>query len=159
MSSKREPITPTEAKRSLQALEILSGKRSAPANRGKTGKREQPEAKIQEMLFEWAGLLSGKYPELELMYHVPNEGKRSIISGYRLKQGGLKAGVPDICLPVARGTFYGLYIELKADKGRLQENQRQWLDALAGQGYKAAVCYGFDEARTAIEDYLKGAER
>lgn len=53
------------------------------------------------------------HPELQLLYHVPNEGKRTWRTGARLKSEGLKPGVPDLCLPVARGKYHGLYVELK----------------------------------------------
>jgi uncharacterized protein YecT (DUF1311 family) len=59
-----------------------------------------------------------------------------------------------LCLPVARGQYHGLYLELKSAGGRLQESQRAWLDELNKQGYKAATAFGFNEARQVIEDYL-----
>lgn len=152
--SKPKPITPSEARRSLHALDVLSGKvTEQPEPRQKS---QRHEAAIQTALFKWAGASSGKYPELRLMFHIPNGSKRDIVTGYNLKQQGLKAGLPDICLPVARGQYHGLYLELKSERGRLQENQRAWLDALSRQGYKAVTAYGFDEARVAIEEYLKG---
>lgn len=155
MKERTKPITPTEAKRNLHALDILSGRVTAPANRAKTGKRIQHEAQIQTMLFQWAKLHEYLYPELRLLYHCPNGGSRDAVECYHLKQQGVRAGVPDLILPVARGQYYGLYLEVKAEGGRLQDSQKQWLDELNRQGYKAIVCYGFDEAKTAIEEYLK----
>ena len=75
------------------------------------------ESVEQQRLFLWARMQSGKYPCLTLMYHIPNEGKRSRATGGRLRAEGLKAGVPDICLPVACGGCHGLYIELKRQHG------------------------------------------
>lgn len=34
------------------------------------------EAQEQMTLFSWAAMQSGKYPELKLLYHVPNGGSR-----------------------------------------------------------------------------------
>lgn len=103
----------------------------------------------------WATLAAGTYPELRLMYHIPNEGKRSVVRGAQMKAEGLRKGVPDICLPVSRHGFHALYIELKRRKGgRLTEEQRGWIDALNRVGNRAVVCYGWDEARTEIEFYL-----
>ena len=66
------------------------------------------ETEEQQYLFEWARLAACKWPELALLYHIPNEGKRTAITGARLKSMGLKSGVPDVCLPVARaGAFTG----------------------------------------------------
>lgn len=115
------------------------------------------ESAEQQLLFQWARMQSGKYPELTLLYHIPNEGKRSHKTGARMKAEGLKTGVPDICLPVARGGHHGLYIELKRVKNsRVTEDQMRWLEDLARQGYVAAVCRGADEAIELITRYLSG---
>ena len=115
------------------------------------------ESAEQQLLFQWARMQSGKYPELTLLYHIPNEGKRSHKTGARMKAEGLKSGVPDICLPVARGGHHGLYIELKRVKNsRVTEEQMRWLEDLARQGYVAAVCRGADEAIELITRYLSG---
>lgn len=109
----------------------------------------------QISLFRWASLAENKYPELKLMYHVPNEGKRNAATGSRLKQAGLKSGVPDIVLPVARGGYIGLYIELKYGRNKITENQKVWLRELREQNHLTAVCYGWEQARELIENYLK----
>lgn len=112
------------------------------------------ESEEQAALFEWAGYNRGAYPEFALMYHIPNGGSRNKIEAANLKRQGVKAGVPDICLPVARGKYHGLYIELKVDKNKPTQNQIEWADRLNAQGYLSLVCYGFDEARKAILKYL-----
>lgn len=110
----------------------------------------------QAHIFAWAAWARGKYPELDLMHHIPNGGKRSKSEAARFKAQGVKAGVPDICLPCARGGYHGLYIELKRTKGgKLSAAQKEWIDALRGQDYKAVVCYGFDEAKGIITEYLE----
>lgn len=110
----------------------------------------------QIMLFMWAQLQIGMYPELELMHHIPNGGKRNAREAARLKQMGVKSGVPDIFLPVPRGGFHSLYIEMKAPRGTVSENQKVWLAKLSGLGYAAVICFGFEEARTAVLRYLGG---
>ena len=114
------------------------------------------ESQIQQAVFEWTEAMSRKYPELKLMYHIPNGNKRDKIEAAHLKRQGVRAGVPDLCLPVASGRYHGLYLELKSERGRLQDSQRVWISDLNKQGYAAYVCYGFDEAKTAIEKYLRG---
>lgn len=110
----------------------------------------------QILLFKWARAQSGKYPELELLHHIPNGGKRDAREAARFKQMGVKAGVPDIFLPVPRGGYHGLYIEMKAPRGKLSDNQRQWLERLSELGYAACVCFGFEQARDDILKYLGG---
>ena len=112
------------------------------------------EAQEQRALFQWAGLAEQQYPELKLLHHIPNGGKRDARTAVNLKREGVKAGVPDICLPVARGQYHGLYIELKAGKNKTSTKQKEWLNALSKEGYATKVCYGWVEARETIEGYL-----
>lgn len=112
------------------------------------------ESAEQQALFRWAEYMSGRHPEIRLLYHIPNEGKRSRATGARLKAEGLKAGVPDICLPVAIGKYHGLYIELKAGRNTATDKQKEWLAALASRGYCTAVCWGWEQAAAVITDYL-----
>lgn len=113
------------------------------------------EAQEQIALIQWVNLQSGKYPELALLYHIPNGGSRHPAEAARLKQQGVKAGVPDLCLPVARGGYNGLYIELKAGRNKPTPLQNEWLGWLNQQGYKAVVCWGWQAAKDEIMAYLE----
>jgi hypothetical protein len=114
------------------------------------------ESQEQQALFEWADRLCFKYPELALLHHIPNEGKRSKTTGRKLKREGMKSGVPDIHLPVARGKFHSLYIELKRRKGSsTSKEQEMWLQLLGKYGNKAIRCYGWEEAAKVIVEYLE----
>ena len=113
------------------------------------------EASEQAALFEWAARAQGKYPELGLLFHVPNGGSRDPREAAHLKRQGVKSGVPDLCLPVPRGPFHGLFIELKRVKGgALSGRQKEWLGLLNHHGYRAVVCRGWLEARETILEYL-----
>lgn len=116
----------------------------------------QSKEEIEQItLFRWAGFMQYQYPELKLMYHVPNEGKRSARTGAHMKQAGMKPGVPNVCLPTAHGGYIGLYIEMKVKPNKPTENQKEWLRDLRGAGYFTAVAYSFEEAQKLIEDYLR----
>ena len=119
--------------------------------------RKRSEAAEQETVIQWCGWHEGKHPELKLIYHVPNGGSRNTLEAANLKRQGVKAGVPDLCLPVPKNGFHGLYIEMKYGKNKTTEKQKEWLEALRGQGYYTAVCYGAEEAETVIAGYLKMA--
>jgi hypothetical protein len=110
------------------------------------------EHQHQVALFNWAAY--DKRPELKLLYAVPNSGKRDGRQGAWMKAEGLKAGVPDIVLPVAWGGYHALYIELKVGKNKPTPEQAEWLKRLYGAGNKATVCYGWDSAKETIERYL-----
>lgn len=89
------------------------------------------------------------------IFHIPNGGKRDLHTAQHLKQQGVKAGVPDLCLPIPSNSYHGLYIEMKrADGGRVTEHQQRWLDLLNSYGYRAVVCHGSQEAIDTIESYL-----
>ena len=114
------------------------------------------EAQEQRTLFQWAALVSQKYPELKWIFHIPNGGSRDVIEAKHLKDQGVKSGVPDIFLPAPRGKYHGMFIEMKAGRGTTSDNQKLWIEQMNALGYLAVVCHGFDDARERIEKYLKG---
>ena len=115
------------------------------------------EGAEQRALFAWAKLNERKYPELALLHAIPNGGKRNPREAANLKAQGVKAGVPDICLPVKRGDCGSLYIELKRRQGgRPTQAQLEWMEALKAQGNAVALCYGADAAMVEILRYLEG---
>ena len=111
----------------------------------------QYEAMEQQALFRWAAYI----PEIKYMYAVPNGGSRHRLEAANLKKQGVKAGVPDICLPLAKGKYHGLYIEMKYGRNKPSSSLAEYISYLNREGYKAVVCYGFEAARKVIEDYLR----
>lgn len=106
-------------------------------------------------LFDWAALYRGKYPELDLMFAVPNGARTSISVAKKLKAEGLKAGIPDIILPVPRGTYHGMFLEMKRVKGgRVESEQKEWHDKLRAHGYYVAIARGWEDAVSFIQFYL-----
>lgn len=114
----------------------------------------QYEADEQAKLFKWIEWVRDFIPEVNMLYHIPNGGKRNEREAAALKRQGVRAGVPDLCLPVAKGKYHGLYIELKYGKNKPTENQNLWLSRLNHYGYAVVVCYGWQEAAGCICNYL-----
>ena len=114
------------------------------------------EAQHQSAVFKWSQAVRGKHPELKLMHAIPNGGKRDKIEAAHLKQQGVKPGVPDIHLPVARRGFHSLYIEMKSELGRTSAEQDWWIQELIGFGNDVHVCYGWQAAVQVLEWYLGG---
>ena len=112
------------------------------------------EAQHQATLFKWALSVRQQYPCLKLLYHIPNGGSRDIREAANLKRQGIKKGVPDLHLPVARRGYHGLYIEMKIDTGTTSADQDWWLYELREQGYFCEVCHGWESARRVLEWYL-----
>ena len=117
--------------------------------------RKNSEHKEQVALFELAALHESKHPELELMHAVPNGGHRHIAVARKLQAEGVKAGVPDIELPVAREQHTGLHIEMKIKPNKPTPQQLWWTGRLTEQGRLCIVCYSAQEAWEAIKNYLK----
>lgn len=102
----------------------------------------------------WAGGMADVYPELVLLHHCPNGGSRNKAEAIKMKQIGVKPGIPDLCLPVPKGKYAGLYIEMKCGDNKLQDTQKKMLTLLAENGHYCTVCYSSQEAIAVLEEYL-----
>ena len=115
------------------------------------------ESDEQIALVDWAGFTAGRHPELRLLFHIPNGGNLSKAQRGKFKAMGLKAGMPDLCLPVRRGMYGSLFIEMKRIRGRgPSDTQKRVHDELRQAGNRVAVCYGWLDAKSTILSYLEG---
>jgi len=88
-------------------------------------------------------------------YFIPNGGKRNLLEAIKFKSLGVKAGIPDLCIPVAKQNFHGLYIELKRRKGgKVSKSQHYWLQQLVYQGYDCFVAMGADDLIAYVKNYM-----
>lgn len=106
-------------------------------------------------VIEWAHIMAGRYPELRWLAHIPNGELRDKATAGRLRAAGVNAGIPDLLLPVPRGQWHGMFLELKAAHGRLSPAQEAWLEFLRAQHYLALVCRSAEEAIRTLEHYLQ----
>lgn len=110
----------------------------------------------QATLFHWAKMVEYKYPELRMMFHIPNGGSRGKAEAARFKAEGVKAGVSDIFLSVPSGSYHGLYIEMKRQRGgRVSQEQKDFQTDASEYGYKCCVCHGWEEAKNEIINYIE----
>lgn len=126
------------------------------------------ESSHQKALMCWCALNFSIYPELKWLFHIPNGGLRNKATAANLRAMGAKSGVPDLFLPIKRGMWSGLWIELKKpdlapkrkgpkpkkNKGASEE-QEEWISHLHSQGFGAMVCYSWTEARDILIQYLE----
>lgn len=91
-----------------------------------------------------------------MIFAIPNGGHRNKATAGKLKAEGVRAGIPDLFLPVARKECHGLFLELKVGSNKATENQMRMIDRLKLQGYAAAVIWDLRMAINLIEWYLEG---
>lgn len=118
-----------------------------------------PEAEEQKAVMAWVEVNKGRYPELEFLFHVPNGEKREPWVGKKLKEMGVKKGVPDFMMLVPKNGFHGFLLEMKrVDGGEkdLSEEQKRFLTFENRQGYATCIGRGHEDAIRKIEAYLQG---
>lgn len=138
-----------------------NGVQAASKTRTRRAPRVDREGLEQKALIIWlygekmrGGATADAYDHI---YHVPNGGQRSKSTAASLKGQGVKAGVSDLVLAIARGGYHGLYLEFKAtppDHAALADSQREWLGKVEQQGYCAVLARGLDEAKAVIREYM-----
>jgi hypothetical protein len=112
----------------------------------------------QAALIEWSEFNLGRFPDLKWLFAIPNGGQRGKAQAGKLKAEGVKKGVFDLCLPVRRGIYSSLWIEMKYGKNVLTDDQRYFKAFIEGQGGKCVVCWNWEDAALAIEEYLGSAQ-
>jgi VRR-NUC domain len=113
------------------------------------------EHNIQAAYIRWVHLAEKVEARLRLLFAVPNGGKRSMVTALALKREGVRAGVPDIMLPVACGPFLGLAIEFKRPGNTTTEKQDGYIDLLVDAGWLVVVCTDAEGAIRTTKDYLE----
>lgn len=105
------------------------------------------ENEIQAAYFKWVELRKRTHPELALAFHIPNGSHKSPAARGLFKQIGLKAGVPDVCLPVeGEDGELCLWIEFKSKRGQISDEQYDWQSRLRRYGHNVVVCRDWADA-------------
>lgn len=94
-----------------------------------------------------------KWLDLDLIHCSLNGMKMTTPQARRAKAQGMRAGIPDLFLPVPRGAFNGLFLEMKSQTGSLSGAQKEVIARLSALGYCVVVAYGHEEAINAIKAY------
>jgi hypothetical protein len=115
-------------------------------------RRRCSEQQIQRAIFEhlrWRAVPGA------FAFHVPNGGWRSAVEAAIFKGIGVVAGIPDV-VAIHDGKVFCL--ELKVDRGRLSNVQRDAHERLREAGATVATAYGIDEALGQLTEWcmIKG---
>jgi len=118
---------------------------------------DMTEEEHQIRLFQEMGILALSDPRYTLPFHIPNGGKRFKATAGRMKAAGVKAGVPDIFIPIPRGRYHGFFLELKSLKkyAAVTKNQEKMILELMKNGYLVEICCGWRKALQRIQEYLR----
>jgi len=79
------------------------------------------------------------------VFAIPNGGKRGRAEALRLKVEGVSPGVPDLFVPSLL-----LWIEMKAEGGRVDPEQADWHRYLRNVGHTVEVCWSAAQARAVV---------
>src|ERR1700749_204530 len=111
------------------------------------------ENQAQIALVKWASYhpICRKY-----LIHIENERQCTRAQGNLRKLKGVRAGVSDLFLAYPTQNFNGFWIELKKLGKKPTIPQLMWIRLMRKVGYAAEWFDNWENARIAIEDYLKG---
>lgn len=121
---------------------------------GKTLRRSprDREHRLQCACVRWFRLAYPKHHHN--LFAVPNGGYRTPATAAKIKAEGALPGVSDLILLLARGKYHGLLIEMKTDKGKQSEAQKEWQKLIEADGYKYVVVRSIEEFIKVVTDYL-----
>lgn len=115
------------------------------------GKAAPSEHDLQVRCLQW---LHMAHPNT-LCYAIPNGAYTTKTTARKLVAEGVVHGIPDLHIPIPKGEYASLYIEMKnGTAGRLSEHQKIMIERLQGYGNKVVVCRTLDEFIAEVENYL-----
>jgi hypothetical protein len=86
-------------------------------------------------------------------FHCPNGGSRHALEAMKLKDMGVKAGIPDCLILDQRNGYSGLAIELKVGYNKPSEQQLAIFDKLVERNWLVVVSWSLDEVIDIIDNY------
>lgn len=121
----------------------------------KVKSRKKPddyEHRLQVACVKWFRF---QYPKLRnVLFAIPNGGRRDSVTGGKLKDEGVTSGVADLIL-LKSNRFYGaLCIEMKRPEGYQRPSQKAWQKDAEANGAKYVVCKSLEEFMKVVTDYL-----
>ena len=115
----------------------------------------KPEYELQKSIFEWAALNKYKYPELKWMHSSLNGIRLTIGQAVKAKKAGMRKGIFDILIPFPFDCSNGLFIECKAGKNKLTDEQLEFKEDAENNGYICGVVRSLQEFIDLINWYFE----
>lgn len=109
----------------------------------------QPEYKVQVAIVKW---LRAVMPSGTIIHHSMNEhqkrGKAGMLAAQRNKTAGVFTGFPDLIVCTFSDVFF---LEVKAPKGRVSDNQKVCHQMLEHLGLKVGVVRSVEDVREFLQ--------
>jgi hypothetical protein len=135
---------------------------------GRKGARHvfDPEHELQAALVAWIRIQ--QEPEWDLLFSIPNGGKRNPIVAVKMAAEGSKPGVSDLFWSIARAGYHGLYLETKVDlrlprngklvryKTDLSRDQQEFKRRVEAEGYCHRTFWSLAQGQVMLWQYLTG---
>jgi hypothetical protein len=118
-----------------------------------------PESTIQINVFLWIKNNENDHDVLKTIYHTPNSffGTNFGVIQH-LKKMGMRKGIYDLIIPISTEKYSSLWIEIKAKKGKLSDEQKTIAELINKHSTlptKFITAYDEETAINAIKDYLQ----
>lgn len=96
-----------------------------------------------------------QFPKIaQYLHHSPNGGFRNAREAAKFKQMGVRPGFPDLILLYPSKGYPYLCIEMKSEKGKQTQSQKNWQKLIEKTGNKYITCYSFDQFMNEINNYI-----
>ena len=114
------------------------------------------EAWICKEIMNWARLNDTRWPWLQRLIHISNEGKRNPIMA---KAIGIRSGVSDYFCPAPSKGLPSLWLEVKTEKNKPTESQVAWKFEMIMCGDVAEIGYGLSDCLRILHAWCVEIER
>lgn len=128
----------------------------------KTAQGQPTEHDLQVSCVTW---FRNRYRRLaDHLFAIPNgaslngDARQRAIQWRKLEAEGAMPGVADLFLAVPSGNLCGLYIEMKTEKGKQSQPQKQFEMNMLRVGYGYVLARNRDEFQTVVTRYLESGE-
>lgn len=108
------------------------------------------EDSLQIQVVDWCRLQRNRARHV---IHIPNQGKRSIVTGARFKRMGMRKGVADLLFPWCNAAALGFWLELKVGYREPTGDQLDFALEMMNLGWAWGWANSFDASIAAISAY------
>jgi hypothetical protein len=119
--------------------------------------RKRPTYREDRLQMDCKYWFDCQYPQYRLLlHHSPNEGllMKHDRDGAKRKAMGMRPGFPDFIFLMPNRQYPYLAMELKSEKGRQSDHQKEYQQAVENAGGRYRVIRSLNEFMTEIKGYL-----